>query len=273
VLASREGVLPEEQGKEIESHVESCHSCQMLRDSFEEAQLPTVRREEVDRVFALIQGQRTASLEVVRRPRNWLWWTFRLVPVAAVLIVVVGLGLLFRFTQKSRDNIVATPPPATASEQPVDFASLVPIDPPPVEIPVDVFLDWRGSSSNPRAPYFRKLAEAMAPYQEKDYRQAEAALTALIEDYPDAPEAHFYEGICLILTDQANEAIRHLEREELFSGTPWERKAVWYLGVGKLRTGDPSGAVEAFRRLCATAGELKENACTAAQRISNTSRN
>jgi len=265
LLAAREGVLPTDLQSAIQTHLRDCAECHVLQESLEEAQLPDVTGKQIKQLYARIQENLPAAAAPSRTSFFQSLWLWRLAPVAAAVLVMISLGVWYRqlHRDESRPTQIAVPVPTPV----VQLASVVLLEPAPVELPLDALLVRRNSGADQHTLYIRKLAEALAPYRTGSYAQSAAGLSQVASAYPNAPEVHFYYGVCLLLIDRPGEAAQHLSRENLFIRTPWQRKASWYLGIAQLRSGDAAGAVNVFRRLCESKGERKENACEAVRSL------
>lgn len=266
LLAAREGVLPPEIQSTIQDHARQCTLCRVLQDSIEREKLPHVSKEQLKNLGAHLHGKLSDASAPEGFAHSLSLWIRRLAPVATALLLVLSLGLGYRQFYSGDTPLTEILVPASAPA--ADPASLVRLEPAPVELPLDALLIRRDSGANEPTLYIRQLAEALAPYQKGDYLQASSGLAQMAHLYPNAPEVPFFQGICLLFLDKPGEAVRHLSREDLYRGTSYQRKASWYLGIAYLHLGNTAGAMKEFRKLCQNGGERKTEACEAAESLS-----
>ncbi len=266
LLAAREGVLLPEIQSTILNHTRQCTLCRVLQDSIEREKLPHVSKEQLKNLRAHLHGKLSDAFAPEVFAHSWSLWIRRLVPVAAALLLVLSLGLGYRYFYPGDTPFTQVLVPASTPA--ADPATLVRLEPAPVELPLDALLIRRDSGANESTLYIRQLAEALAPYQKGDYLQASSGLAQLAHLYPNAPEIPFFQGICLLFLDKPGEAVRYLSREDLYRGTSYQRRASWYLGIAYLHLGNSAGAMTEFQKLCQDVGERKTEACEAAESLS-----
>ncbi len=266
LIASQADALDDERRTVIRAHIDGCMECRILLQSFAEAELPEINAEEVDRLYFRIRGKLPVTTQVSWRRHSFrIAWSWKNAPALAALFIAAALGLWYRQLQRNSPPPIQSPTSSVPAG--VDLALLVPLDPPPVELPLDALLTRRSFGQDRQTLYIRKLAAALAPFKTGGYALAAPNLEQVAAAHPDAPEAHFYYGVCLILTGSALKAVEELSHTNLYAETKWQRRASWYLAIARLRVGDTMGALDEFRQLCATEGEQKQSACDAIQRI------
>ncbi len=114
----------------------------------------------------------------------------------------------------------------------------------------------------------RALDRALAPYRRQDYVGAASALEQMLLDFPREPRAVLYLGVARLLSGEPQNAL------EILGGMPTSSEglaaeAEWYTLVGIARLRDPRDAGDRARGLCAADGPNKARACAAVDALSN----
>jgi len=97
-------------------------------------------------------------------------------------------------------------------------------------------------------------------YYTKDYLKALTQLNALGNQFPDAQtsEYFFMQGILYLLNDQAEAAVKQLEKIEV--GHPYDKS--WYIGLSYLRMGELNAAKALFSTLSESENPYRKEATT-----------
>jgi TolA-binding protein len=143
-----------------------------------------------------------------------------------------------------------------------------PLEKPPVKLPAESALIWRGQSGTEKEKLLADLGAALAFYRKDDYDTAARYLEQFTRQYPDSAEGHFYLGISLIFRERNTEAASALENAKRLAAGPLARDARWYLGLAYQREGKTALALAEWQELCANGGEYQSKACSAAQQLS-----
>ncbi|MEW6365550.1 MAG: tetratricopeptide repeat protein [Acidobacteriota bacterium] len=102
--------------------------------------------------------------------------------------------------------------------------------------------------------------EGMASYLKQDYASASKQLEVTARLDPENAEAHFYQGVSLVLMGQAADAIGPLKRAaETSAGMSLER-ARYYLALAYLGANKPDAALDELRKIIDSNGELRRQA-------------
>jgi tetratricopeptide (TPR) repeat protein len=86
------------------------------------------------------------------------------------------------------------------------------------------------------------LSQAMSPYTQGDFSEAERRLGAYLEERPGDRRAQLYRGVSLLLLGRTDEAIPPLESATAAAGS-LGAEARWYLSLGLLKAGDTTRAL------------------------------
>lgn len=151
---------------------------------------------------------------------------------ATAVMMVISLGVLFWQASQSRHDagarIVARP-----SEIPAERYQLLSRFEPP--------------------SYNGQFHAAMEHYTKRDYAGAIPGLRAA-----DFPEARFYLGICLLLTNDRAAGVKELQAVIASGETPYLEQARFYLAKGLLGGGDIGGAQRQLENVLAMHGDLEK---------------
>ncbi len=104
------------------------------------------------------------------------------------------------------------------------------------------------------------LRLALGYYDQSDYSKAVPELRALSKSQPDLAAAHFYLGVCLLLTDQRVAGLEQLRMVLTGTSSPYQEPARFYLAKGLLGAGDPVGASRQLEEAIAMHGQLEKQA-------------
>ena len=193
---------------------------------------------------------------------RWSWAA----AVAALLIAGTGVWLVTPrlstiegqvAVARDADTRPLAPPASTPPAAPAPPTWLR-VTPPTIAIYSPGVLTMRGGEEGDFADAF---AEAMAPWQAGQYREAARRLDALTASHPRVAEGHYYKGVALLLDGASTEAVAPLERAVALAPATLTADASWYLGVALHQSGRPAQAVRAFDVACRAGRPL---ACEAA---------
>ena len=240
----------------ILAHVATCLACRRLADDFEGLGLAEPDAEVEARVLARV----TAS------PRRGY---AGLIALAAGLLVASGLGVTWwysRGTAPTSAPPVASQTPAvpapTPTPPPAAVVALWTITPAPVRLPLSSLGVPRSGGAG-ATPDGDVLVAALAPYQLGDYAGAIERLSAVVRDFPESGEAHFYLGVSYLMSGDAMQAADSLDHA--ISRLPGARRAEaeWYRATAEQRAGRTDEARARVRVLCAQPGDYQADACAA----------
>jgi hypothetical protein len=162
--------------------------------------------------------------------RPWLW----IYPSAGVMMVI-ALGVLFWQAKQSRRDQGAKPVTRPVEIPAERYQLLARFDPPPP------------SSS-------AQLRPAMDRYQQGDYAGAILVLQQ------NSTEAHYYLGICDLLTNDRGSGIQELRTVVASADPALLEKAHFYLAKGLLGNGDINASRNELESVVALHGSLEKQA-------------
>jgi hypothetical protein len=249
------GALPAGETKTVQLHIESCPSCRMVHRAIADCDLPAPGVGDVDLLWTRVS-------EGIPAKRRFVWhWGWA---VAAAASVVAAIAM---------SQALLTPKPATMAFAPQIPASpalpawdLSGYDRPPVRLPVEGLLVWRGAGETRIPDHTRDVAKALEPYRGGDLREAERRLAALEARYPRSFEVAFYRGVCLLYLDRPA-AASHLSRARELANPSQSADAAWYLSLAYLRRGSIRDAHPLLAGLCAGAAAHSQSACQALNQL------
>ena len=249
------GALPAGEMETVQVHIQSCPSCRMVHRAIADCDLPAPGEGDVDRLWTRVSDSIPA-----KRRFAWHWgWA-----VAAAASVVVAIALSQAFLSPKPATLAFAPRiPASPAFPAWDLSSY---ERPPVRLPVEGLLVWRGAGETPVPAHTRDVAKALEPYRGGDLREAERRLAALEARYPNSFEVAFYRGICLLYLDQPA-AARHLSRARGLANPSQSAEAAWYLSLAYLRRGSIRDAHPLLAGLCAGSVAHSPSACQALNQL------
>jgi len=106
----------------------------------------------------------------------------------------------------------------------------------------------------------RLFDEGMKLYNEEKYAEAIQKLQMAVQSNPKGVDAHFYLGLCYLLTDSTDRAIEHLRQAIALGGNSLLEKSHWYLGNAYLLKEDGTSALHEFQMVVQSQGEYKSRA-------------
>ncbi len=261
VLAASAGVLPPELAAEVAGHVAECRLCRALSEDLI-ATAPGPTSEEMERIRAKIRAQAPAPARQV--PRRMFAWIWSPVPAFAVLVVAAaGAFWLYRagtLGPPSPPPRVAPPVAAVAAVPP---PPVLPLEKPPVRLPLSTSLIWRGGAPDAQQQrYLEDLGLALAPYRDGEFAEAGGRLESLAQKRP-TPEVLFYLGVCRVFIGRYDGAVQALAEARQAASPPLAEEAAWYLAVAYERAGRVTEAAGELERLCRAGSARRAEACVA----------
>ncbi len=232
----------------VKRHVERCRLCQDLIRDLASINAPLTAEEDSrihDRVFAEPVQER-------RLRRRWLFWP--MIPVLAAAAAIVIAVRIHRGHARQAGEVVSRAEPAPLASLPV-FA----LEKPSIVLPLPMLM--RGATGG-RTAYVNALARALKPYQQDDYRTAEAQLEALAAKYPKSARALFYSGVSALLAGRNDAAVKDLSRTGALAHGSFANECQWYLALAEVRSGKLGQAAATLHGLCSAPGEYHSRACT-----------
>ena len=107
---------------------------------------------------------------------------------------------------------------------------------------IELLARFEAPSYAPAAGESSQFQETMQHYLKRDYAGAIPGLRQILEANPDSVDAHFYLGICELLTNDPTSGIADLKNVIAAGKTPYLEKARFYLAKGLLANNDLRGA-------------------------------
>jgi len=225
------GTLTEQDRDAFESHFFECDRC------FDE--LRTLRSLQAE-LQQTAPTERAVPAPIRRRVPARAW------AAATVLVIVIGAGFwtLGRINEAARVQTTknlptAAPQPSVSDRADVRaarVAELARVEPPPyIPLTVRSAEDWRV-----------RFERAMAEYSAARYVEAARGLEALAAQKPSAANAWFYLGVCYLMLDRTDEAIRALQRCIDARDAAYAEDAQFFLAKAFLGKGDREAATSAL---------------------------
>jgi len=255
LMAACAGVLPEPAAAAVASHLAECPLCRTLARDMAGTSPSGPTRKERERMRAPVSREAAGATAHPGRAR---WLMFRpAVAVLAVLVVAVAAALwVYRDRQAPPQQTASAPQPLSR-----DIPGL-PLEKPPVSLPLATALVWRGEAGVDRERYLADLGHALAPYRTDDFAEAARRLEALARTHPTA-EVLFYLGVCRLFLGMNEGAVGELQRARRAAAGPLAQDAAWYLSVAYARAGQRESAVAELQNLCRQEGPHQAKACGA----------
>lgn len=238
LLALAGDALPDEIRTPAEAHVARCGACRALLAD-----------------LTVLDVETPASLDarVLARASTLRGWGGILLPLAAVLVAAVGVGLYYQARQRGPAPVVAEGAP------PVDPAPSWEVRKPALLLPLATVVVMRGE----RADAAAALAEALAPYRTDDYVEAERRLEDVVSRFPASADAWFYLGATRLLDGDAAGAREALAEAHAIGVVDRADETTWLLATAEARVGAVGEARPKLQSLCDGSGEFKSAACSA----------
>lgn len=187
------------------------------------------------------------------------WW----MPAAAVVVLAAGVSLIY-FTRPAAPVAPVAPVARVARVAPVAPAFAITFDKPPVRVSPAHALTFRGANAG---TFLAELKAALDPYERGDYAAAAQSLTALRAKYRDVAEPALYEGLSLLLSGDAANAIEPLEHARDLVDVGQLEDVTWYLAAAYERAGRTADAQRFAQAVCNLKARRSEAACQAAANL------
>jgi tetratricopeptide (TPR) repeat protein len=186
-------------------------------------------------------------------------WRTIFLPMAAVLVLALGVGLYYRALRSPvADTTVATAPvPASTAAAPQ--RGTWDTGKPALLLPLATAVVVRGEEAEAAAA----LGAALAPYRADDYLAAERQLEDVVTRFPESADAWFYLGATRLLDGDPAGAREALTRARALGAGDRDDEAAWLLATAEARVGALDEARSLLRSLCDTPGAFKTPACSA----------
>ena len=235
------GRLTEAEQGAFELHFFECERC------FEEVESLRMLQTELRRAAPAIRAEASKPGQSVWR---WAW-----APAAALAVLVISVGWWVwrpRVVPLQPPAVVQVPTPKPAPRASVlSLAELAQVRPPQY-VPVVL----RGAEDDAT----QRFRSAMRHYVRGDYAAAIPGLRAASKLNPQAPDINFFLGICYLLTDQTDAAIKQLRRTAALGDSPYLEETHFYLAKCSLRKGDLRAARNELEKTIRLQGEREDEA-------------
>jgi tetratricopeptide (TPR) repeat protein len=242
------GRLTEAEQGAFELHFFECERC------FEEVESLRMLQTELRRAASAIREQTS------RRPN--LFWRWAWAPAAALAVLAVGVGWwVWRpsVAPLQPPAVVQVPTPQPAPQPTVlSMAELSQVRPPEY-VPTVL----RGVEDD----VMQRFRTAMRHYVKGDYAAAIPGLRAASKLNPQASDINFFLGICYLLTDQTDAAIKQLRRTAALGDSPYLEETHFYLAKCYLRKGDTPAARNELEKTIQLQGEREGEARELLQQV------
>ena len=240
-------ILPEDLERAVQSHVDGCALCRILRADLDALSQPGLSSAEQARIRTAIPGAKPA--------RKLIWPPF----AAAAALLLVAVAVFFVSKPHPNTTATTTPSAAPASSQPIaPPLQVAKLEPPALE-PELIF---RGATESTR-PGANDLAPALAAYKKNDYAAAAQKFASLARRFPKSDIPPLYQGVSLLLAGNDSEAIASLAQAEKLAHGPRRDTVAWYYAVAADHLHQPD-APALFDALCKRNGSsYAHQACAA----------
>lgn len=243
LLALAGDALPDEIRQPAEAHVARCAACRVF--------IADIAQIELD-VPATLDA-RVLGAEGSGQSR----WRGVFLPMAAVLVAAVGIGLYYRAQHPPAPETTAASAPVAQPTAPP--AATWEVRKPALLLPLATALAVRGEEGEANAA----LGAALAPYRTDDYVAAERQLEDVVKRFPDSASAWFYLGATRLLDGDPAGARDALTRARTLGVGDRDDEAAWLLATAEARVGALDEARPKLQSLCDGTGTFKDAACSA----------
>ena len=161
---------------------------------------------------------------------------------------------------KNRPAMSVAPQAGTlrSGAAPAVYAELARFDAPPYHMAV-----LRGARIRGEAEF----TQAMIAYSRQDWASCRSRLAAVTARFPGLVEAHYYLGICALLSNRVADGETALRYVIGNADTPYLEEAHFYLAKALLARGEAEAAKAELRKTIAMGGDLEPQAAALAARI------
>lgn len=190
-----------------------------------------------------------------------VWFRYALITPA---IAVGVLAIWFVVYRPDRAIAPASSPPVAAVAPPdAGPAFKLALIKPEVRLSAAA-LTWRGASND--NALLADLKPALDAYRQNDYAIANRLLTELSAKYPNAVEAHFYQGISRLFLADAPAAISAFDAAEKVADATFIADILWYRAIAEQHAGNNAEARTRLESLC-HGSSRPERACAALEQL------
>lgn len=194
------------------------------------------------------------------QPRVWA----SLLAAGTVALVAVAI------VQRTGDTPTA-PAPGVATDRPG-------AEPPPIVPRFQLPLDKPDVKISPRGLTYRgdatvddflsQLKPALDAYRQGDYQRADREFTLLVTRYPQAVEAHFYQGVARLFLSDFAAADASLSAADRLADESFAADVAWYRAIVDERRGRTTEARARLAALCSQGNQARQRAaCDAAEKL------
>lgn len=238
--------LPEDLRREAEAHIAGCAACRALM-----ADLGALDVEVPATLDQRVLGQ---------AGQGGAWWRGAMLPMAAVLVAAIALGVYYQSRRPPTATVATTAPAAPAPR-----AGNWDVAKPALLLPLATALVVRGEEDAAG----RALGAALAPYRTDDYVEAERQLEDVVKQHPASADAWFYLGATRLLDGDAAGAAEALTEARARGVGDRDEEAAWLLATADARLGRIDQARVRLTTLCDGRGAFKTAACGALGTLGN----
>ena len=267
LLASQEGVLPEEAAQKVSAHVAKCGFCQILLKDMAGESLAGATVEDQERVRERIRSAAKPDTKKAAAPGGlFSIWFWKALPVGALAAAVIAL---FVWARLHLTSSTVTPPVAVVQPGPKpDPAKVLEWEKLPIKLQAQSILIWRGNRRNAQEKYASELTAALTFYRDDHFREAVGQLGKVTQDFPKGVEGQLYLGISQLKLQQNTDAIVPLQVAQKLGPEQYRDDATWYLALAYLRTGEVQSGRAELQKLCVGKSGYAARACAADRSLS-----
>jgi hypothetical protein len=266
ILASREGVLPEEAARKVSAHVAKCGFCQILLKDMADESLIGATVEDEKRVRERILTAAKPETKKASAPGGlFSIWFWKALPVGALAAAAIALFVWARLHQTSS---TVTPPVAVVQPaSKLDPAKVLEWEKLPIKLQAQSILIWRGNPRNAQEKYASELTSALAYYRDDKFPEATERLGKVAKDFPKGVEGQLYLGISELKLEQNADAIAPLLAAQKLGPEQYRDDATWFLALAYLRAGDVQSGRAELQKLCGGTSDYATRACAASKTL------
>lgn len=267
LLASQEGVLPEDGARKVSAHVAKCSFCQILLKDLATEELAGATVQEEKRVRERVLAGAKPETKKASAPGGlFSMWFWKALPVGALAAVAIALFVWVRLHQTP--SPVSSPVAVMQPAPKPDPAKVLQWEKLPIKLQAQSVLIWRGSPRNTQEKYASELTAALTFYRDDKFAEASERLAEVAKEFPKGVEGQLYFGISELKLEQNADAIAPLLAAQKLGPEQYRDDATWYLALAYLRTGEvQSGRVE-LQKLCSGKSGYAPRACSADESLS-----
>jgi len=268
LLASQEGLLPEEATQKVSAHVAKCDFCQILMKDLATERIAEATVQEERRVRERVLGRTKPQTKTASATGGWFsFWLWRALPLGALAAAAIVLFIELRphQTQPAVSPQVAVVQPAPKH----DPAKVLQWEKLPIKLQAQSILVFRGSPRNAQEKYASELTAALVYYRDDKFTEARERLRGVVKDFPKGVEGQLYLGISELKLEQNSDAIAPLQAAQKLGPEQYRDDATWYLALAYLRTGDLQSGRTGLQKLCGGKSVYSDRACAAEKEVAS----